>query len=139
MTSCDEDQWTGMQLEGSWEGKMWNSNGSQTITKLMFQSDPFRTTKGEGYWIDIYSHLNYYNDRITWEVKDGFIYIHSWREKFTYTIRDYKIRSDRFIGYISDGNQESYFEMYKIEDAWINDYNWNTGYYSKENKEATEE
>lgn len=139
MTSCDDDQLTGMRMEGSWEGYMWNSNGSRCLTKFTFTGDPFRNTKGTGYWVDIYSHFDYVADRIRWSVEDGIIYIYSYKERFEYKITDYYIRNGHFEGYISDGQRESYFEMVKIDDGWIEEYNWNTGYYAKDNKSAWEE
>jgi len=131
MTSCNDDQWTGLQLEGSWQGKMFSNGGNTSITTFKFTSDPFRTTKGSGYWVDVYSHLNYIADRINWKVKDDVIYIYSMRERFEYTIKDYTIRNDHFVGYISDGKNESYFEMVKVDDSWMDEYNWDTGYSKK--------
>lgn len=143
MTSCDDDQIVGMKIEGVWEGQMWNDCGSSNITRFQFIGDTFRFTKGTGYWVDYYSHLDYYADRIRWEVRDGAIYIHSFNDRIVYTIFDYHISDYYFEGWISDdyGN-ESKFRLRKIADTtdweheysgW-NDYGWQYNWIYKKSK-----
>ena len=79
-TSC-EDESIASSLQGTWEGNMYISsewNGrvyNATYTEIEFLLDPFRYTKGSGYWVDHYSGApwDYIANHIDWRVDDQVI------------------------------------------------------------------
>ena len=84
LTSCTEDQMIGMTLQGTWVGNMytvntWNGNTYKASeSEITFTTDPFRSTKGTGYWIDYYSGYSwdYVANHIRWEVRNTDLYIY---------------------------------------------------------------
>lgn len=60
LSGCSDDQEIGMTLEGTWEGYMniYAEYGGRryqsTDTYISFSTDPFRFTRGDGYWLDRY-------------------------------------------------------------------------------------
>ncbi len=136
MTSCTEDQEIGMSLEGTWVGNMyvyheWSGQSYKaTESEITFNSDPFRTTKGDGYWVDYYAGGSYIANHIRWEVHDRIIRV--WfREDGGYEeISDFRINNSRFEGYIydNDGNPLK-FELRKVYNRNYNNYNWGGSYW----------
>ena len=76
-TAC-EDEYIADTLEGTWSGTMFVStyyDGRDyyaTHSEITFSIDPFRFTKGSGYWVDYYSgdyHLS--DSRFSGYIADG--------------------------------------------------------------------
>lgn len=69
LSNCSDDQEIGMTLEGTWRGAMsvyteyGNDRFQSVYSEVQFNGDPFRTTRGSGYWVDYYResgwHRNY--------------------------------------------------------------------------------
>lgn len=138
MTSCDEDQMIGMNLEGTWVGNMyivreWSGHSYKaTESEITFTSDPFRNTKGSGYWIDYYSDCSwdYVANHIRWDVSGRTLHVYFVEDRYDIYITDFRVNNHRFQGWIDSDNGESLkFDLVKVYDDSRNwgDYNW--GYY----------
>lgn len=143
LTSCDEDQWTGMQLEGTWAGDMYEYNewnGKEywaSYSEVEFIQDPFRFTTGSGYWVDYFSdapwdYLAYHFD---WTVRNRVIYIHFREDNYEMAIWDYRLTDNYFSGYIN-GNKDMTFRLHHTSSPnWDRDYYYGFddyyGYYAK--------
>ena len=141
-TSC-EDEFIADTLEGTWSGNMfissyWDGRTYDiTRSEITFEIDPFRFTKGSGYWVDYYSHApwDYVANHIDWSVRNGVIYIYFIEDGDRIEIRDYHLNSKRFYGTIYDGDNLVDFELYCVSrpcyddycwgfDSWYDDYYW---------------
>lgn len=147
-TAC-EDEFIADSLEGTWSGTMFVStyyDGHDyyaTHTEITFDIDPFRFTKGSGYWVDYYSGApwDYIANHISWRVDNGNIYIYFREDDTSVVISDYQLSDDRFSGYIADGDCDVYFNLihtsspnwnnysYWGYDDWCDDY-----YYSRQTR-----
>lgn len=125
MTSCSEDQEIGMSLEGTWVGSMYiQMEYSGHIYKtneseITFTSDPFRITKGYGYWVDYYDKYghNRVANRIRWNVTGRTITIHFIDDGGEIIIDDFRINNNHFEGYIYDDfGKPTKFELTKVMD-----------------------
>lgn len=144
LTSCTEDQMIGMTLQGTWVGNMytvntWNGNTYKASeSEITFTTDPFRSTKGTGYWIDYYSGYSwdYVANHIRWEVRNTDLYIYFMNDGGFVVLTDYRVSNNRFEGYIYDDNSNPlYFSLRKVYDSSNNswdDYNYGWGYWSEE-------
>ena len=147
-TAC-EDERIAQSLEGTWSGNMYVSSyydGREyyaTHTEITFDIDPFRFTKGSGYWVDYYSEApwDYVANHIDWSVDNRRITVHFEEENSTLVIEDYRLTDDRFTGYIAYGDYDVNFNLVHISspnwnnynrwgyDAWYDDY-----YYSRQTR-----
>ena len=147
MSSCTEDQLIGMDLEGTWEGRMYIAHEYEgrtyqsTSSILTFSADLFKVKSGSGYWVDYYDSYgwgrNYIANHISWRVQGGVIYIHFREDNYDIEIHDYRLNSGRFVGtiYTYDGKIVD-FDLYKTRDPnWESDYIYGYGYlYSRETR-----
>lgn len=143
MSSCTEDQLIGMDLEGTWEGRMYIAHEFEertyysTYSVLTFNADLFKVKSGTGYWVDYYDEYgwgrNYLANHITWRVKDKVIYIHFDEDDYNIEIHNYDLNKGHFIGkiYTYDGKVVD-FDLYKVRDPNWDDYYYGFDpYYSK--------
>ena len=120
-TAC-EDEYIADTLEGTWSGTMFVStyyDGRDyyaTHSEITFSIDPFRFTKGSGYWVDYYSGApwDYVANHISWRVDNGNIYIHFREDDTSVVIADYHLSDSRFSGYIADGDNDVYFNLAQL-------------------------
>lgn len=118
LTSC-EDEMIADTLQGTWEGNMYVSTSwdgrryTATDTKIEFLLDPFRYTKGSGYWVDYYSGApwDYVACHIDWRVDDEVITIYFREEGTTVYIEDYYLSDNRFRGTLIDGSNRVQFNL----------------------------
>ena len=142
-TSC-EDEMIADTLEGPWSGNMYVSsyyNGRDyyaTRTEITFSLDPFRFTRGYGYWVDYYSGApwDYVANHIDWQVENGNIHIYFREDDTSVIISDYRLSDSRFTGYIADGDNDVHFSLYHVDspnwdrydrwgyDEWYDNYYW---------------
>ena len=130
-TSCD-DELIADSLEGTWRGDMRVSsyyNGRDyyaTRTEITFNLDPFRYTRGSGYWVDYYSGApwDYVANHIDWSVSNRRITVHFLEEGTSVVIADYRLTNSRFTGYIADGGSDVYFDLMHIASPNWNDYRY---------------
>lgn len=151
-TSCDDDQMIGMTLEGTWAGDMyvsstWNGRVYKAAkTEIEFTSDPFRTTRGSGYWVDYYSYApwDYIANHIRWTVRDRVISVDFVEDNYTLIIYDFDLNNQLFIGdiYSDNGREKLHFSLYSTDSEDWNNYGWGYdywddygyyGYYAKQN------
>lgn len=151
-TSCDDDQMIGMTLEGTWAGDMyvsstWNGRVYEAAySELEFSSDPFRTTRGYGYWVDYYSNApwDYLASHIRWEVRNRIISVYFIEDQYTLYISDYRLDDRYFVGsvYSDDGYEKLSFRLHSTDpEDWDRyNYGWDYwddygyyGYYAKQN------
>lgn len=133
-TSC-EDESIADSLEGTWSGNMYVSSYYDgrdffaTHTEITFNIDPFRFTKGSGYWVDYYSGApwDYVANHIDWSVDNGKIYVYFVEDGSSVVIADYHLSNSRFTGYIADGDYDVHFDLMHISSPNWNNYN-NWGY-----------
>lgn len=140
MTSCDEDQMIGMNLEGTWVGNMymvteWSGHTYKaTESEITFTSDPFRNTKGYGYWVDRYSgyRWDYVANHIRWRVQNRTLYVYFEEDRYEIAIYDFRVNNNRFQGWIdSDDGESLKFDLVKVYDYeydW-DDYDYGWGYW----------
>lgn len=136
-TSCDEDQLTGITLEGTWEGDMytfseWSGNTYwASSTELEFVQDPFRFTSGTGYWVDYYSDApwDYIASHIDWTVRNGVISIYFREDHYTLDIYDYRLSNNNFSGYIYDGGKKLSFCLHHTYSPNWGGYNYGYDYW----------
>ena len=129
-TSC-EDEMIADTLEGTWSGNMYVSsyyNGHDyyaTRTEITFSIDPFRFTRGSGYWVDYYSGApwDYVANHIDWRVDNGRIYVHFYEDNTSVVIADYHLTDSHFTGYIADGDNDVHFNLTHIDSPNWNRYN----------------
>ena len=130
-TSC-EDEYIADTLEGTWSGNMYISSYwdgrtyDVTRTEITFDIDPFRFTKGSGYWVDYYrgAPWDYVANHIDWSVKNGVIYVYFREDGDWIEICDYHLNSNRFYGTIYDGDNTVDFELYCTSRPRYDDYYW---------------
>ena len=130
-TSC-EDEMIADTLEGTWSGNMfissyWDGRTYDiTRSEITFEIDPFRFTKGSGYWVDYYSNApwDYVANHIDWSVKNGVIYVYFIEDNDEIEIRDYHLNSNRFYGTIYDGDNLVDFELYCVSRPHYDNYSW---------------
>ncbi len=152
-TAC-EDEFIADSLEGTWSGDMYVSSYYDgrdyyaTYSEITFSIDPFRFTKGSGYWVDYYSGApwDYVANHISWRVDNGNIYIHFLDDNSSVVISDYHLSGSRFSGYIADGDYDVHFNLRHVAspnmdsysywgyDEWYDD--WYYGYYSRQTRSA---
>ena len=147
MTSCDEDTRIAATLEGTWAGTMYvytnyhDTRYYATSTEITFNIDPFRFTKGSGYWVDYYSGApwDYVANHIDWRVNNRDIEVYFREDKTTMVICDYRLNDNYFSGYINDNGTDVEFRLRHIDspnwdrfDRW--GYSgWNS-YWSRETR-----
>lgn len=143
LTSCDEDVLIADTLEGTWEGNMYVSsyyNGRDyyaTRTEITFLIDPFRFTRGSGYWVDYYSGApwDYVANHIDWRVDNREIIVYFIEDETSVVISDYHLSDSYFTGYIADGDNDVNFKLRHIDSPNWNSYNrwgydgWHSSYY----------
>ena len=142
-TAC-EDEYIADTLEGTWSGNMYVSSyyGGHdyyaTRTEITFNLDPFRFTRGHGYWVDYYSGApwDYVANHIDWRVENGCIYVYFCEDGTSVAICDYHLSDSRFSGYIADGDNDVRFSLSHISspnwdsysywgyDSWYDGYYW---------------
>jgi hypothetical protein len=149
-TAC-EDEFIAESLEGTWSGDMRVSsyyNGREyyaTHSEITFNIDPFRYTKGSGYWVDYYSGApwDYVANHISWRVDNRHITVWFEEEGTSVVISDYSLSDYHFSGYIADGDYDVHFNLRHISspnwnsysywgyDEWYDDYYY---YYSRQTR-----
>jgi hypothetical protein len=131
-TSC-EDEMIADTLEGTWSGNMYVSSYYQghdyyaTKTEITFNIDPFRFTRGSGYWVDYYSGApwDYVANHIDWHVEDGNIYVYFREDDTSVVISDYHLSDSHFTGFIADGYNDVHFSLYHTYSPnWEKYDNW---------------
>lgn len=132
LTSC-EDEAIASTLEGTWEGNMYISsewNGrvyDATYTEIEFLLDPFRFTKGSGYWVDHYSNApwDYIACHIDWRVDNGCITVYFREEDSQITIEDYRLSDNLFTGTIYDYDKRVKFALrHTSSPNWEDEYDY---------------
>ena len=129
LTSC-RDEFIADSLEGTWSGTMFVStyyDGRDyyaTHTEISFDIDPFRFTKGSGYWVDYYNDApwGYVANHISWRVDNGNIYVHFHEDGTSVVISDYHLSDSHFSGYIIDGDNDVYFTLVHTSSPNWNNY-----------------
>lgn len=148
-TAC-EDEMIADTLEGTWSGNMYVSSyyGGRdyyaTHTEITFTIDPFRFTKGSGYWVDYYSGApwDYVANHITWRVDGGNITINFIEDHTSVVISNYHLSDSHFSGYIADGDNDVNFSLRHIASPNWDDYDYwgydgwsySHGYYSRQTR-----
>jgi len=106
LTSCDRDAMDAMTLDGVWSGTIntyyadrWGMESADYQTTFAFLREG--TYSGIGYEED-YGYDGYYFARMTWEIRNGNIYMYYPDENFTYVIYGYTLSNNHFNGYIGD-------------------------------------
>lgn len=131
-TSC-EDESIASSLQGTWEGNMYISsewNGrvyNATYTEIEFLLDPFRYTKGSGYWVDHYSGApwDYIANHIDWRVDDQVITVYFREENTSIQIYDYRLSDNYFRGTIYDnGNYVDFSLVHTSSPNWEYEYDY---------------
>ena len=150
MTSCDEDIDIANSLEGTWTGTMFvytdyrGTSYYATSTEITFEGDPFRWTRGTGYWVDYYSGApwDYIANHIDWRVNNRNIEIYFREDNTTMVICDYRLSDNYFTGYINDNGTDVEFRLrhtwspnWDRYDRWGYD-GWNS-YWSRETRSGT--
>lgn len=138
VTSCDEDDRIGMDLEGAWSGKIYTSceyDGELlevSYSEIEFVAGTY-PKKGTGYWVDHVGRRTYATG-FNWKVIERTIYIDYWSGGGI-EIYDYRLSSNTFSGYFYDSNNTVCdFTLKHISSPnWGGyDYGWyGNGYYSK--------
>lgn len=144
MTSCDEDCMIAYDLEGTWEGNMYQTydyNGvtyAPSYTEVTFSRSPYRYSSGEGYWVDYFSgytpwQQKYNANHIYWTVQDGVIRIDLFEDNVTFYISDYRLSNSYFTGTL-ESSDYSYgqFRLRHVSSPNWNDYTygWDPYYYA---------
>ena len=147
-TAC-EDEFIADTLEGTWSGNMYVSSYYDgrdyyaTRSEITFSIDPFRFTKGSGYWVDYYSGApwDYVANHISWRVDNGNIYINFLDEGTSVVIADYHLSDAHFSGYIADGDNDVHFNLTHISSPnwdeyayWGYDEWYDDGYYTRQTR-----
>ena len=136
LTSC-EDEYIADTLEGTWEGNMYISSEwdgrvyDATRTEITFSIDPFRFTRGSGYWVDYYKNApwgDYVANHIDWSVNNGVIYIYFREEGTSLEICDYRLDYTRFCGTIYDSGNRVEFSLYNTYRPNYDSYCWGWDY-----------
>ena len=131
-TAC-EDEMIADTLEGTWSGNMYVSSyyGGRdyyaTRTEITFSIDPFRFTKGSGYWVDYYSGApwDYVANHISWRVDNGRITVYFIEDGTSMVIEKYSLSDSHFTGYIADGDNDVHFNLTHISSPnWDNYEYW---------------
>ncbi|MCQ2267350.1 MAG: hepatitis A virus cellular receptor 1 [Bacteroidaceae bacterium] len=135
--SC-EDEMTASTLEGTWEGDMYMYSEysgriyEASYSEIEFLKDPFRYTRGKGYWVDYYSNApwDYIANHIEWEVKDRSIYVYFVEDDVEIEIWDYRLDDDIFSGYIYYDNMKTErFHLHHTSSPHWNDYTYGYDYW----------
>ena len=162
LTSCEEDEFIALTLEGNWKGNMYVSYQFDNISgyhdasysEVCFLRNPSTYTSGDGYWIDYYNDYarygwgrNYIANHIQWTVDYGVIRIHFIEDGTYVRIRDYSLDDYYFTGSIElgDGGWQQ-FRLRHVDSPNWNNYYWGYDsryyydyyYYSNENKMGME-
>ena len=132
MTSCDEDIDIANSLEGTWTGTMFvytdyrGTSYYATSTEITFEGDPFRWTRGTGYWVDYYSGApwDYVANHISWRVDNGNITVYFHEDGTSVVISNYRLNDSRFSGYIADGDNDVRFNLTHIASPNWNNYSY---------------
>lgn len=137
LTSCDEDQIIGMELDGTWEGDMYmySEYGGRsyraTRTVVEFNSN-LSMSNGTGYWIDYYSDApwNYTASHIRWTVVDRTIRIQFVEDDYVVHIYDYSVSRKHFSGVIEgeDGKTLTFSLVSTDPEDW-DSYDYGGYYY----------
>ena len=131
-TAC-EDEFIADGLEGTWSGDMYVSSYYDgrdyyaTYSEITFSIDPFRFTKGSGYWVDYYSGApwDYVANHISWRVDNGNITVYFREDGTSVVISDYHLSDSHFSGYIADGDNDVHFSLTHIASPnWDNYSYW---------------
>ena len=106
---------------GTWRGNMYistdyNSNTyDSTFTVITFNENPLSLTSGTGYWVDYYSGdtpWDYICNHITWNIQNNVMYINFTEDNTVLTISNFGVQYDRFVGIVSDNENQANFEIY---------------------------
>lgn len=158
LTSCEEDEFIALTLEGNWKGNMYVSYQFDNISgyhdasysEVCFLRNPSTYASGDGYWIDYYNDYarygwgrNYIANHIKWEVFNGNIKIYFVEDNSRVTIYDYSLTNDYFTGYIDlrNGSRQKFSLRHTSSPNW-NTYYWgddNFYYHSNKNNMDIEE
>ena len=142
-TSCDDDVEMASTLEGTWEGDMqvyrdYNGRRYEAVwSKICFEGDPFRWTRGTGYWLDYYRNSpwkrDYVASHIEWHVDNRVLYVYFVEDAHRIEIRDYRLTDYRFRGTIYDDGQTIDFNLKHVSSPkWDDyDYDYSYDYYAK--------
>ena len=98
-----------------------------THSEITFNIDPFRYTKGSGYWVDYYSGApwDYVANHISWRVDNGRITVYFIEDGTSMVIEKYSLSDSHFTGYIADGDNDVHFNLTHISSPnWDNYEYW---------------
>lgn len=142
MASCvfwNDDDEIAYTLEGTWQGNMYISsewNGrvyDATYSEVCFLRDPYRYSKGSGYWVDYYDNYgwgrNYVANHIEWTVEWRTIKVYFVEERTTIWIEDYRLNDNYFSGVIYDGSNRVKFNLRHVSSPNWHNYEWGWDYY----------
>nr|WP_296088049.1 hepatitis A virus cellular receptor 1 [uncultured Prevotella sp.] len=130
-TSCDEDADIAYTLDGTWSGYM---NTSVSYNNRKYYSSTADITfnagydSGDGYWLDTYSNApwDYVANRITWQVRNGMIYIYFRDTREDAVIRNYHLDDRYFYGEIEFNSTNAWIEFKFVKTS---SPNWNRYYW----------
>ena len=112
-----------MYISSEWNGRVYNA----TYTEIEFLLDPFRYTKGSGYWVDHYSGApwDYIANHIDWRVDDQVITVYFREENTSIQIYDYRLSDNYFRGTIYDnGIYVDFSLVHTSSPNWEYEYNY---------------
>lgn len=141
LTSCTNDDYIGLTLDGCWQGNlyMYTRYGGNTYPSYRSQIEfdaNLNMSKGSGYWVDYYNNApwNYHANHISWEVNNGVITIYFIEDDYYVRIYDYNIDSNYFSGLIEgeDGKKLEFSLRNTSSVNWDSyNYGWQSYGYSK--------
>lgn len=146
LVSCDvdDDDYKAYNLEGAWQGDMGVMIDGYVAdySTIYFDRDPYRYASGTGYQVDYFTNRTpwyhrgsssyYLANHIEWTVEMGVIHIYYMEEDVYARIRDYRLYSDYFEGYIDfEDGSSSRFRLEKTysPNNWGSYYDWGYDYY----------
>lgn len=141
LTSCSDDDYIGLTLDGCWQGNlyMYAQYGGTTYpsyrSQIKFEAG-LGMSKGSGYWVDYYNNApwSYHANHISWEVNNGVITIYFIEDDYYVRIYDYNINSSYFSGLIEgeDGKRLEFSLRNTNSVNWDSyNYGWQSYGYSK--------
>lgn len=98
-TSCDEDHEIAFELDGTWEGVVYDRYNEKFYVDFRFYQDGF-STHGYGYEYDRSRHGDSYA-RFNWSVNNGNIYL-NYNDGTRVVISNYRLGGGYLDGYLQE-------------------------------------
>ena len=145
-TACDDDAIIGSTLtrvEGRWFGDMdmYVDGMKARGTDIQFVPQNFSSTRGYGIQYDYYGHYGALtvSHKFDWEVVNSIIYLYYDDPGLDCSIRDYRLTTNQFSGWIDGIETSTPFKLYSYDIYWdemgysaydyVYDQYWSGGYY----------